>query len=117
VVVPANRDRVRAWRAAEGLGDVLVLADPTRSLAHALGARRPSPLRWVFAPRNLLRGARELLAGHRPRAAPGDDVALMGVDVVTDAARDMTLARRAASAGDRVPPAALIAAVTALARA
>ncbi len=61
VVTPQSAERAAAWRAELELGEILVIADPERTLYRALGALRPRPT-WILRPRVLGAGIRALLA-------------------------------------------------------
>ena len=105
--MPAGAWLVREWRAAAGLDDVLVLADPGRELFAAIGALRPRPL-WVLRPSVLYEGARELAHGRPPTQRPGSDVLQLGADLVLDAGTEVVYSHIARSASDRVGPDVLL---------
>ena len=44
VVTPQSAERAAAWRAELELGEILVIADPERTLYRALGAPDPVPV-------------------------------------------------------------------------
>ncbi|MFN0156087.1 MAG: AhpC/TSA family protein [Gaiella sp.] len=110
VVTPQSAGRAAAWRDELALGDALVIADPERTLYHALGARRPKPL-WVLRPRVARAGLRALLAGESVSVTRGDDTLQLGADVVLDRDGQIAFLHLAADAADRTPPQDLIAVV------
>jgi hypothetical protein len=105
--MPAGAWHVREWRAAAGLDDVLVLADPGRELFVAIGALRPAPL-WVLRPSVLYEGARELVHGRPPTQRRDSDVLQLGADLVLDAGAEVIYSHVARSASDRVGPDVLL---------
>ena len=107
IVTPQSAERARAWRAELELGEILVIADPKRTLYRELGARRPRPT-WVLRPRVLAAGARAFLARERVSVTKGDDTLLLGIDLVVDAGGRIAFINRATDAADRTPPAELI---------
>ncbi len=115
VVTPQSRERAAAWRDALGPwpGEVLVIADPRRTLYRTLGALRPRPV-WVLRPRVLAAGLRAFLARERVSVTKGDDTLLLGIDLVVDAKGRIALIHRARDAADRLPPSRLIDAVIGL---
>jgi hypothetical protein len=108
--------RAARWRDGLGLGNVLVIADPERSLYRALGARRPAPL-WILRPRVLATGFRALAAGRRSTWTRGDDTLQLGADVVADRNGRIAFLHLASSAADRTAPEELVAVVLGLDRA
>ena len=115
VVTPQSVDRAGAWRDELSLGDILVIADPQRTLYRALGARRPKPI-WMLRPRVTFSAVRSLVSGDRSTLAKGDDALLLGIDLVIDASGQIGFIHRAADPADRTPPAELIEVVRALER-
>ena len=106
VVLAADPERARAWQRREGALDVIVLADPARTLTRALrtGRTGPSGARHRVGRAAGLRG---LLRGRGGRA--GDEAAALGADVVLDVDARPTFVHRPTSAGDRSSPATLLA--------
>lgn len=113
VVTPQAVTRAAAWRDALNLAGARVLADPKHHLYDALGARRRTPL-WVLRPRVVTAALRALLAGESFGRTRGDDIVLLGADVVTDRDGRIAFVHRAADPADRTEPARLVAIVRGL---
>ncbi len=107
VVTPQSAERASAWRAELELAEILVIADPRRTLYRALGALRPRPT-WILRPRVLAAGARAFLSREQVSVTKGDDTLLLGIDLVVDAGGRIAFVHRATDAADRSTPAELI---------
>jgi hypothetical protein len=84
VVAFAPPESLAGYQRRQGLGDVLVLSDPSRLAYEAFGFGRGSFARVWLDPRVWRRYARLIRAGHRLEAAHEDTRQLAG-DVLVDA--------------------------------
>ena len=107
-MLPIDQTRARLWREMERIDDVTVLADPTRSLAQSLSAKRPTVPLWALKPGVLVAGVRALVGGVKPTYTKGDDTLALGVDVIVDKRGEIAFLHRAKDAADRAEPADLV---------